>query len=201
MSLQPELSDSALWEAVRAGDAEAFTGMIKRYSRFLIGYGRKLTNDKELVKDCIQDLFADIWLYRSNLSPSASVHTYLLVSLRRKIHRSTRANDYIQFKESEADDYPFMVTFSIQDQWLQSETEQQQLLQLNHVINALPERQKEVLYLKFYQNLDHYEIAELLDMQYQSVSNLVQRALAHLRKNWREEFTSLLFFVLSADFL
>ncbi|MDQ6481669.1 hypothetical protein [Dyadobacter sp. LHD-138] len=53
----------------------------------------------------------------------ASLYTYLLVSLMRKIHRSTRGNDNIQFKESKADDYHFMVTFSIQDQWLQSETE------------------------------------------------------------------------------
>lgn len=195
MSFQSELSDSELWEALREDDADAFTGLIKTYSRFLINYGRKFTADNELVKDCIQDLFADIWLYRKNLSRVTSTHTYLLVSLRRKILRAAQSG-HILLDEVEADNYPFMVTFSVQDQWLETETEQQQLQQLNHVINALPARQKEVLYLKFYQNLNHYEIAELLDMQYQSVSNLIQRALAHLRKNWREEFTLLLTFCL-----
>ena len=82
-----------------------------------------------------------------------------------------------------------MITFSIQDQWVESETEQHRLDQLNFMMNMLPARQKEVLYLKFYQNLSNQEIAELLKVQYQSVSNLLQRALAFLRTHWKEEFT------------
>lgn len=188
-----ELSDNELWEALREDDADAFTGLIRTYSRFLINYGRKFTSDSELIKDCIQDLFADIWLYRKTLSMATSVHTYLLVSLRRKILRATQSG-FTRLEE--ADNYPFMVTFSIHEQHIEAETERHLLQQLNEAINSLPAKQKEVLYLKFYQNLSHYEIADLLNMQYQSVSNLIQRALAYLRKNWPKQFILLLNFCL-----
>ena len=184
-----ELSDETLWDGLQHSDADAFTTLIKRHSRFLINYGRKFTHDEELVKDSIQDLFADLWLFRNKLSSVNSVRTYLLVSLRRKIIRINKLVSFTSISNSDPEDFPFMVTFSVQDQWIESDAEKQRIQQLNHIINSLPSRQKEILYLKFYQNLNHQEIAELMDMQYQSVSNLLQRALIQLRRLWKEEFS------------
>lgn len=199
MSIQlTDPSDEQLWGSLQNGDSEAFTVLIQRYSRFLLSYGRKFTSDQELVKDSVQDLFTELWLYRKNLSKVTSIHSYLLVSLRRKIFHSFKSFSHIALENPEEEEYPFMITFSVQEQLVESETEQQQLDQLNHMLNILPARQKEVLYLKFYQNLSNQEIAELLKVQYQSVSNLLQRALAFLRSHWKEEFTlSLLAFILS----
>jgi RNA polymerase sigma factor (sigma-70 family) len=191
-----ELSDEALWSGLQNSEADAFTALIKRHSRFLLNYGRRFNSDEELVKDCLQDLFTDLWLHRNRLSNIVSVRTYLLVSLRRNIFRLNKRDLFKSISNIAAEDFPFMVTFSIQDQWIESEFEKQRIHQLNHIINSLPSRQKEILYLKFYQNLDHQEIAELMDMQYQSVSNLVQRALAQLRRSWKEEFSLSVFFCL-----
>ena len=193
-----DLSDEQLWKSLQEDDSEAFTFLIKRYSRFLLNYGRKFTLDQELIKDSVQDLFTELWLYRKGLSKINSIQSYLLVSLRRKIFHSFKSFPHTTLGNPEEDEYPFMITFSIQDQLVESETEQHRLDQLNHMLNMLPARQKEVLYLKFYQNLSNQEIAELLKVQYQSVSNLLQRALAFLRTHWKEEFTlSLLISLLS----
>ena len=183
-----DFTDEQIWESFQEDDSEAFTLLIKRYSRFLLSYGRKFTLDQELVKDCVQDLFTELWIYRKRLSKVTSIHSYLLVSLRRKIFNSFKSFPHTTLGRDDAD-YPFMITFSIQDQLVESETEQHRLDQLNYMMNILPARQKEVLYLKFYQNLSNQEIAELLNVQYQSVSNLLQRALAYLRSHWKEEFT------------
>ncbi|WP_221391238.1 RNA polymerase sigma factor [Dyadobacter sp. NIV53] len=190
MSIQlTDLSDEQLWRSLQEDDSEAFTILIKRYSRFLLSYGRKFSSDQELIKDSVQDLFTELWLYRKGLSKITSIHSYLLVSLRRKIFHSFKSFPHTSLGDPEEDEYSFMITFSIQDQWVESETEQHRLDQLNFMMNMLPARQKEVLYLKFYQNLSNQEIAELLKVQYQSVSNLLQRALTFLRTHWKEEFT------------
>ena len=184
-----DLSDEELWRSLQNDDSEAITILIKRYSRFLLSYGRKFSSDQELIKDSVQDLFTEIWLYRKGLSKVSSIHSYLLVSLRRKIFHTFKSFPHTSLGSPNEDEYPFMITFSIQDQWVESETEQHRLDQLNFMINMLPARQKEVLYLKFYQNLSNQEIAELLKVQYQSVSNILQRALTFLRTHWKEEFT------------
>ena len=190
MSIQmTDFTDEQIWKSFQEDDSDAFTELIRRYSRFLLSYGRKFTSDQELVKDCVQDLFTELWIYRKRISKVTSIHSYLLVSLRRKIFNSSKSFPHTTLGNPQDTDYPFLVTFSVQEQLVESETEQHRLDQLNHMMNILPARQKEVLYLKFYQNLSNQEIAELLDVQYQSVSNLLQRALTYLRSHWKQEFT------------
>lgn len=192
------LTDEQIWSSFLKDDSEAFTLLIKRHSRLLLSYGRKFTRDQEVVKDCVQDLFTELWMYRKKLSNVTSVRSYLLISLRRKIFTSLKASSHTTLGDPNETEYDFLISFSIQEQLVETETERQRLQQLNHMINILPERQKEVLYLKFYQNLSNQEIAELLDIQYQSVSNLLQRALIYLRNHWKEEFTlSILIYLLS----
>jgi RNA polymerase sigma factor (sigma-70 family) len=143
MSVQSgDISDEQLWGSLRQDDAQAFTLLIQRYSRFLLNYGRKFTSDQELIKDSIQDLFTEIWLYRKNLNQVTSIHSYLLVSLRRKIFHTFKTFPRTTLQQQDENNYPFLITFSIQDQLVESETEQQKLSQLNHMLNILPARQK-----------------------------------------------------------
>jgi RNA polymerase sigma factor (sigma-70 family) len=49
------------------------------------------------------------------------------------------------------------------------------------LINVLPKRQKEIIYLKFFENLGREEIADIMQISPQAVSNLLQKALKNLR--------------------
>ena len=176
-------SDEALWLLLRQGDEAAFSALMRRYFGPLLNYGRKFTRDGERVKDGIQDLFAELWLYRARLAETTSVRTYLLTSLRRKLARSQPP----QQVPDDEDTLAFLADFSVLDRWVEDDAERQQLAQLNRLLNALPPRQKEAIYLKFYQNLSNEEIAAVLEVNYQSASNLIHRALNHLRDHWPEE--------------
>jgi RNA polymerase sigma factor (sigma-70 family) len=55
---------------------------------------------------------------------------------------------------------------------------------LIRVLKKLPQRQREAIYLRFYHNLPYETIASMMDMNYQSILNLVQRALNSLRKEF-----------------
>ncbi len=54
--------------------------------------------------------------------------------------------------------------------------------QLVQSINTLPERLREIIYLRYYQDLSIGEIAEALSLNYQSVANSLQRAYRSLRE-------------------
>ena len=51
----------------------------------------------------------------------------------------------------------------------------------NELITKLPARQKEVIYLKFFETLSREEIANVLEIAPQTVSNILQIALAKLK--------------------
>jgi RNA polymerase sigma-70 factor (ECF subfamily) len=71
-------------------------------------------------------------------------------------------------------------------------------LRLDHLaqaINQLPPRQKETIYLKFYKNLSNIEVAEIMEVNPQSVSNSIQKAIQKLKilLNSDSEFIIMLF--------
>src|SRR5699024_7965890 len=73
------------WEEVVQGNDAAFENVFNAHYKSMYGYGLKLCNRSALVKDCIQDLWMDIWERRTELHHVRSPNVYLFVSLRRKI--------------------------------------------------------------------------------------------------------------------
>ena len=81
------ISDSSLWNKLRLGDEEAFSSLFERYYSTLVNYGKKLMTGEDRVKDCVQDVFVDIWTYRYKLNEAIVVKAYLLSSVRKRIAR------------------------------------------------------------------------------------------------------------------
>src|ERR687885_1810367 len=81
------IDEGLLWKQFQQGEEQAFATIMGRHFRPLYSYGTKLTHDKELVRDCIQDVFLEIWRRRETLPVLDSPRFYLLRSLQRRIHR------------------------------------------------------------------------------------------------------------------
>lgn len=179
-------NDVDIWGQLIHGDEEAFSLLFKKYYTTLFTYGKSITTHNSLVIDAIQDIFADIWIYRQKLSTPVSIKAYLLSSLRKRIARRIE-RDHI-FRQSDAiEDVEFSGTFTILDQLITDEETRIKVEQLNTLINRLPPRQKEAIYLRYYQNLTLEQIAEMMQMNYQSVVNLLHRAVKQLRLTWAGE--------------
>lgn len=71
---------------------------------------------------------------------------------------------------------------SIESTIIQRESNEQLHKQLTHVFQKLSSRQKEIIYLKFYNDLSYDEIAQLLDLEKKAVYNAVSKAMVVLRK-------------------
>ncbi|MRX69887.1 RNA polymerase sigma factor, sigma-70 family [Flavobacterium resistens] len=190
--------DNALWNKLKDGDEKSFSMLFERYYADLVRYGNSLSPFEEKVQDCIQDVFTDIWIYRSSLQNSVVVKAYLLASVRKRIARLNE-RDHIFRKTASTDSIAFLLEFSVDHELLDDADDdaKEKLIHLNKLLNDLPARQKEALYLRYHQGLSVEQIAEMLDVNYQSASNLLHRGLMSLRKDWKGTFS--LFLLLSAS--
>ena len=193
-STSPFPEDRVLWQDFLAGEVRAFEKLMSDNFRLLFRYGSKFSKDRELVKDSIQDLFLVLWEKRDNLNPDAAVKPYLMASLRRLMHRQVSSRTWVGGEALQEEDDYFEIEFSVEDDYIRNEATHSRTHHLQQLINALPRRQKEVVYLKFFQELSREQIAEVMGVSPQTVSNLLQIAIRHLKTHWKAEF--LIFFLL-----
>jgi RNA polymerase sigma factor (sigma-70 family) len=177
------LNEIALWNQLRLGDEEAFSSLFERYYSILVNYGKTLMTGEDRVKDCVQDVFVDIWTYRHKLNDAIVVKAYLLSSVRKRIAR-LHHREHIFSNIKNIDSLEFLFDFSIEDRLIADETTAKKVEQLNKSINQLSGRQKEAIYLRYHQGLTVDQVAEVLNLNYQSTKNLLHRAILQLRKDF-----------------
>ncbi len=187
------LDDNELWLEMKAGDEKAFSTLFKRYYSYLIQYGNSFSSFSEKIQDCVQDVFTDIWVYRNSLSDTVVVKAYLLSSVRKRIVR-LQQRDKIFSKTTSVDAVAFLLDFSVEHQLISDELTAGKVAYLNKLLNVLPARQKEALYLRYHHGLNVEEVAGILNVNYQSANNLLHRALVNIRKEWKGNLILILVF-------
>ncbi|GJM27460.1 MAG: DNA-directed RNA polymerase sigma-70 factor [Cyclobacteriaceae bacterium] len=144
-------------------------------------YGLIIHRDTNVVADVIQELF--VWLLQnpSSVKNIKNLELYLFKSLKRNLLRY-RA-DHAHLTNFPLHENPEYLDFTIEDRIIQQETKGQQRKLLYKELNNLPPKQKEVIYLRYYESLTYEEIADILSTNNQVVRNYVSRALTQLRKS------------------
>ena len=176
------MEEEKTWESFKSGNREVFEQIFRTHIRVLYKYGSRFTHDPGLVEDCIQDLFLDLWHKRQSLGTTDSVKRYLLGSLRRRIIRQ------IQRKSSEnahieLENYDFHLELNAEDEHIAAERGVEQQKKLKGAMSELTQRQREVIYLKYFQEMSYEEIASVMEISYQSARNLVYAALKLMKKH------------------
>ena len=175
------LSDQVHWEALRNGDTGAFSALYNAYSKILLAYGRKVHNDRQLIADAVQELFTYLWTRRSHLGETASVKFYLIKALRTIIIKELKKGERI----SEFNLEEHAVVYSSRErEIIDNESSDELQLKIKNALADLSKREQEILYLKYFSGANNEEIAELLDIKYQSVKNTSFAALKKLRKHF-----------------
>jgi RNA polymerase sigma factor (sigma-70 family) len=185
-----ELTDSASnqpidhWKNFKEGDFSSLGILFEKHYRELFYYGNKIVVLPELVKDTIQDLFIDVWERRDKMTDVENFKAYLIISLRRELIRQTSKIR----KETSADQpFPSQFSFSPEDFLISSEQNAEHTRLLSKSMESLTDRQREVILLRFYHNLEFHEISQVLEMNIQSVRNLLFRALDKIRKDMADQ--------------
>jgi RNA polymerase sigma factor (sigma-70 family) len=190
-NLKAAQSDSKLWDAYKNGDKEAFSFLFRKYYSPLFLYGSKIMQDQNALEDCIQELFMELWKSRSQVEVK-SVKAYLFKSLKYKIYRQLSQRK-ITSEAFLKEDMVFELshdTFMIN-----REDETERAKQLIRAFDKLSNRQKEVIYLKYYLGLSYEEVSEIMEINYQVARNLLYLALRSMKK--MISMVKLLIFILS----
>lgn len=175
-----EIDDLALWDLLIKGDQKALEILYQKYYSLLLNYGLKCNPNKELIKDCIQDLFVNLFQNSSIKTTNITVRSYLLKALRNNLLYKLSS----QKEEYSLDDSVFYIPEN-EDLFEQlfPKNDQDVLLarRLMDAMSQLTPNQKSVLYLRYVKELSYKEIADVMDMNVQSSMNLANRALTKLR--------------------
>ena len=171
-------SQEELWNAFKSGDSYAYETIFNEQYKQLYNYGLKIYRDKEEVKDCIQQLFFEMWRSRQGLGPTSSIRSYVLASLRRMILRKIKTRHlHLDIEHLDASFY-FESSAEYGNITLQEERTRIELL--TDLLKKLPARQKEALYLKYYGDQSFDEIAEIMGITTRAVYKLIYKALDNL---------------------
>lgn len=172
--------NTEIWNQFIHGDESCFKALFDCYYKPMYGYGLKLCDRPELVKDCIQELFRNIWERRDELTHIESPNVYLFVSLRRKILKRIKAYRKTSQDLEEVNDSAF-IQFDKEELIIRDEVKFQQKKKLQQALNQLSDRQREVIYLHYYNGMSYGEIEQILSINRQSVRNHIYRAMETLR--------------------
>uniref|UniRef100_UPI0032163AC9 RNA polymerase sigma factor n=1 Tax=uncultured Draconibacterium sp. TaxID=1573823 RepID=UPI0032163AC9 len=177
-----EFNDSYLWKEFKNGNQLAFASIYNRYVDQLFKYATKLTSNRELVKDCIQEVFYDLYVRRLSLSNASNLKFYLLKSLKHTIFRKEqRERNILKLNKKIVPD--FIVEYSFERELIETEIEEEKKQLVNDILKELSANQKEILYLRFMQELTYSEIAIITNISAESAKKQVYRTVKKIRQS------------------
>lgn len=190
-----------LWKRYLSGEGDALESILRNHYNLLVQYGKKFTDDTDLVKDCIQALFLSLWQNRVTIHETSSVPNYLLKSLRNRLQRELSKNKnvisiddkFMEFKQNYRSELSPEAKLILEEQtYLLAE-------KVKLGIESLSRRQQEIIYLRFYLNATSEEISEIMGISRQSVYNLLNESIGNLKKiseiHFKTIFTSIVLII------
>jgi len=172
-----------LWKRFKEGDEKALEEIYFDNYNLLYNYLNKLGGNTALTEDCIQDIFLKLWKSRKTLGAVQSVKSYLLAIARREIIRKIRKKRQHELSVAGSFKEEINIKFSAEEIIIDSEASEEKRRRVSAALNSLPDRQREAIYLKYYEGLSYDEVAYSMGVNYQSVVNLIYKAFKALRKS------------------
>ena len=160
------------------GDKEAFSIIYQKYGKQIFRFVYWRTSDKHLSEDILQDVFLKAWRnigsYKERNLP---IRAWLY-----KIARNTVIDHYrVKKPEFSLEESTIGLIYSNTDS-LREVSLKLEVEKAKRAINLLPETQKEVIILRFIEELTNKEVAKIIKKSETSVRIIQHRALKKLRE-------------------
>lgn len=184
--------EQKLFEEVKGGNEAAFSRMYDAYANNLYNFGRSLTSDKDLIKDCIHDVFVKFYMRKDDLHSIENCKAYIFISLKNRIYDEMRRRMFMS--DAAVEDMPLSNFEDVEKIYIREEAETLNSRSVSYLMGQLSVRQREALTLYYIEGRKYEDICQIMSMNYQSVRNLMYRALTKLRgvaKGQAGEYSSL----------
>jgi len=166
-------------------EAKNIDSLYRRYIHDLFSYALHLGFDEETCKDAIHDVFYKLCINEKLLDDVKNVRYYLFRSLKNRlldIHKQRRGTSPLP-SNAENQELPFTIHITIEDTLIQSEEKEKMRTTLESMLQSLTARQREIIYLRYTQEYEYEEIAQLMDMAVHSCRKLIYKAITKLRSS------------------
>ena len=168
-----------LFNAFRSGDVAAFSKLYDLHVGMLYNYGYKLTTDMELLKDCIQDVFIKVYNKQNELESVQNFKSYLLISLKNKLCDESRKR--IHLSDAAVEELDVTSGENVEADYIAAEKVQQTNSFVTGLLNKLSPRQRTAIEMYYIEEQKYEDICVAMQMNYQSVRNLIHRGMLKLR--------------------
>ena len=168
------------WTQLQNGTRDALLDLYNQHYTGLVNYGIKLTGNRELTVDCITQVLLRLWDNRAKLPPVENVRSYLLTCLRRELMAEIKLHNRSAKSFSSLENDRESV-FSYEDYLVQLQHNRELSERLNRAIETLTQRERELLRLKFFEDLDYDEIARRCSITKRTAYNIIHHALKTLK--------------------
>lgn len=175
-----EEAAQTLLAAYRQGDQNAFMSLYDMYAEMLLNYGLCITSDKELVKDCVQDVFIKL-ISKSQDLQVTKVTSYLLISLRNRLLDEFRRKNYMTETAVEDIRISSATVEDVENSYILDESSLNNVRKVQILMDELTPRQRQVFTLYYIEQRKYEDICDIMQMNYHSVRNLVHRGMLKLR--------------------
>lgn len=169
------MEDMDLIQQVLSGKHEYYAYLVERYQKPLIYFLRGILRNEDEVMDCTQEAFLaayrNLWRY----SPKHTFRAWLYAIARNKAIDQIRKNKElsIAFDENWIDQKA-----GPEEAWLSKERNNE----VKEILEELPENYRQVLYLRYHQELSYEEISLILNIPVGSVKSHLHRGKEKLRQ-------------------
>ncbi|HMD15325.1 MAG TPA: RNA polymerase sigma factor [Terriglobales bacterium] len=192
MANSEAVSDVDVMLRVKTGDESAFSYLVQKYRRPMVGFMYRLCHNPSTAEELAQEVFLRVYRSRTSYEPSAKFTTWLyriatnLAVNHARDTRHERPENTVRLDEPDqetgttpdlADD-----SLSAEDQILKRE----RLAAIRSKVNSLPERQRVAVIMHKYQQMDYREIAGVLKLSESATKSLLFRAYETLREQLKE---------------
>jgi len=169
-------SDAELFEAINAGSDDAFEALYARHRDWVVGLALRFTRHHDAALDVLQETFMYLARKRPNLTLSAKLTTFLYPVVK---HIAIAGNKKRR-REPSLD--PATIPQPVDHAQPQPADPRQEL---RFVVDALPEHQREVVLLRFVDDMELADIARALDVPVGTVKSRLHHAMKTLRDDER----------------
>lgn len=168
-----------LFHEFQNGNQEAFTCLYNYYVNMLFNYGCKITSDREILKDCIHDVFIKMYHKRKELKNVLNFRSYLFVCLKNKLYDELRKKKYLS--EVQIEEYNPASDRDVEMNYIKTEKETLYNKKVSSLLKELSVRQREAITLYYIEEKKYDDICIIMNINYQSLRNLIHRGLTKLR--------------------
>lgn len=174
----PDVRDDAeLVRRIGDGNTDALRALYDRYGTIVFGMALRVVGDRQAAEECTQDAFVAVWRRAGSYdSERAKVSTWMIAIARNRavdlMRRRAARPAELHADVSRGDGSP-----DVADRIVTAESSEQ----VAAALAELPDDQREVLVLAYFQGLSHSEISERLQLPLGTVKGRVRLALDRLR--------------------